>query len=113
METGLTISNGLVGFTSFVAAMSLSFLPRVTAQITQGRNANVFLTTDRDHFVLELVEPRGRARVQYRGAIVRRRGGESTNSGAFTSKLLTNFPNLNGLIFTGAGKRLTIGTECD
>lgn len=54
------------------------------AAFTQGRPANVFLTTDRDNFVLELVEPRGRARVQYRGSIVRRRGGDSNNSSNFT-----------------------------
>ncbi len=47
------------------------------AAFTKGRTANVFLTTDRDNFVLELVEPRGRARVQYRGAIVRQRGDNS------------------------------------
>ena len=41
------------------------------AAFTKGRTANVFLTTDRDNFVLERVEPRGRARVQYQGAIVR------------------------------------------
>ncbi|UBF30305.1 hypothetical protein K9N68_34390 (plasmid) [Kovacikia minuta CCNUW1] len=51
---------------------------------TRGRNANVALTIDRDNFGLELAEPPGtRARVQYRGAIVRR-NNNSGNSNSFT-----------------------------
>jgi hypothetical protein len=54
------------------------------AAFTRGRNANVFLTIDSDNFVLELVEPRGSARVQYRGAVIRRQSDRSENSSSFT-----------------------------
>jgi hypothetical protein len=108
----------LIGCTALIAAMSISLLPRVTAQsseqdiqigqapgqgrppsqrsfqgrgvaqgsaFTKGRNANVSLTIDRDNFGLELAEPPGtRARVQYRGAIVRQPGSGSSNSSTFT-----------------------------
>ena len=51
---------------------------------TRGRNANVSLTIDRDNFGFELAEPPGtRARVQYRGAVIRRTNN-STNAGNFT-----------------------------
>jgi hypothetical protein len=58
---------------------------------TRGRNASASLTVDRDNFGLELVEPmavRGgsptdRARVQYRGSIIRQTNS-SSNSGNFT-----------------------------
>lgn len=51
------------------------------AAFTRGRTANVFLTVDSDNFVLELVEPRGRARVQYRGAVIRRQADRSNPNG--------------------------------
>jgi hypothetical protein len=94
----------LLGLTGLIAAMSLPLLPRAMAQLnqtslstfqgrgvaqgaafTQGRNANVSLTIDRDNFGLELAEPPGtRARVQYRGSIIRRQSGGSTNPNSFT-----------------------------
>jgi hypothetical protein len=65
-----------------------SFQGRGVAQgsaFNMGRNANVSLTIDRDNFGLELAEPPGtRARVQYRGAVIRQQGTGSTNPSNFT-----------------------------
>lgn len=49
---------------------------------TRGRTANAVLTIDGNNFGLELAEPPGtRARVQYRGSIIRRnRGAGDSNS---------------------------------
>lgn len=89
-----------IGLTVVAGAMSLFLLSSATAQsrstdgrfegrgvaqgaaFTRGRNTNVILTTDRDNFILEMAEPSLRgARVQYRGAIVRRRdASRDTNS---------------------------------
>jgi hypothetical protein len=62
------------------------------AAFTKGRSADVSLIVDGDNFGLEISEPlrpRGsdlgnRARVQYRGAIIRQRDADSGNSGSFT-----------------------------
>lgn len=51
---------------------------------TRGRTANAALTIDGSNFGLELAEPPGtRARVQYRGSIVRQ-NNSSSNSNSFT-----------------------------
>lgn len=51
---------------------------------TRGRTATVALTIDGSNFGLELAEPPGtRARVQYRGSIVRQ-NNSSSNSNSFT-----------------------------
>ena len=54
---------------------------------TRGRTATTALTIDRDNFGFELTEPGGRtdaprARVQYRGAVIRRTN--NSTSGGFT-----------------------------
>lgn len=74
---------------------------------TRGRNANAILTFDGDNFGLELLEPRGdRARVQYRGSVIRQTN-DSSNSSSFT---------LDGRVqsFTSSGnlrvRNNTIGT---
>jgi hypothetical protein len=91
-----------VGFALLAGATSLYDLSPVMAQsrsvdgrfqgrgvaqgaaFTRGRSANVTLTTDRDNFSLDMAEPSRRgARVQYRGAIMRRNGG-SNNPNSFT-----------------------------
>lgn len=63
---------------------SMSMQGRGIAQgsaFTGGRTANTALTIDGNSFGLEIVEPPGtRARVQYRGAVIRRNG----NSSSFT-----------------------------
>jgi len=63
--------------------VSNNFQGRGIAQgsaFTRGRNANVVLTLDRDNFSFELAEPPGtRARVQYRGAIIRRTNTNNAN----------------------------------
>lgn len=51
---------------------------------TKGRNVNASLTLNGGSFILNLAEPPGnRARVQYRGSVVRQ-PNSSTNSGSFT-----------------------------
>lgn len=51
---------------------------------TRGRNANVSLTLNGGNFILNLAEPPGnRARVQYRGSVVRQ-PNSSANSNSFT-----------------------------
>lgn len=75
-------------------ATSTDFQGRGVSQgsaFTRGRTANALLTVNGNNFGLELAEPPGmrgeslsnRARVQYRGAIIRQNNG-STNSGSFT-----------------------------
>lgn len=75
-------------------ATSTDFQGRGVSQgsaFTKGRTANARLTVDGNNFGLELAEPPGmrgeslsnRARVQYRGAIIRQNNG-STNSSSFT-----------------------------
>lgn len=64
-----------------------SFQGRGVAQgsaFTRGRNATVSLTIDGSNFGIELAEPPGtRARVQYRGSIIRQNNGPA-NSNSFT-----------------------------
>ena len=56
-----------------------------------GRNANVSLTINRDNFTFELAEPPGaRARVQYRGNVVRRNStGSNPNSFVLDGRVRT------------------------
>ncbi|PSB18617.1 hypothetical protein C7B65_14895 [Phormidesmis priestleyi ULC007] len=74
-------------------AVQTNFQGRGVAQgsaFTRGRTATTVLTIDRDNFVFELAEPGGRtdaprARVQYRGAIIRQTNKTtSATSGGFT-----------------------------
>jgi hypothetical protein len=94
----------LISLSAAMATLSMfmggSLLPRATAQssqtsfegrgvangsaFTRGRNANAALAIDGSDFSFELSEPPGiRARVQYRGAIIRQ-NSDSSNSGSFT-----------------------------
>ncbi|PSB18579.1 hypothetical protein C7B65_14890 [Phormidesmis priestleyi ULC007] len=69
-------------------AVQGTFQGRGVAQgsaFTRGRTATTVLTIDRDNFGFELTEPGGRtdaprARVQYRGAVIRRTNGSVPNS---------------------------------
>ncbi len=91
---------GLATAASGLVSLSTSLLlPRVMAQsqpsfqgrgvangaaFTRGRNANVALTVESGNFGLELSEPPGtRARVQYRGSVVRQ-VNDSANPNSFT-----------------------------
>lgn len=70
-----------------------SFLGRGIAQgavFSQGRNADVTLTLDRDNFGLEMTQPLGShtvnqtpARIQYRG-VVARRTNDTSGANSFT-----------------------------
>jgi hypothetical protein len=87
----------LIGFVGCIAAIGVLWFPQAMAQtspttgsfqgrgvaqgavFSQGRNAEVTLTLDRDNFGLEMTQPQGThlqnqapARIQYRGAVSRR-----------------------------------------
>ncbi len=90
-----------LGMATCLAVACLPLLPQARAQtpqtefqgrgvaqgsaFTRGRNANVSLTiTPGNNFILNLAEPAGtRARVEYRGSIVRQTS-TSTHAGNFT-----------------------------
>jgi heat shock protein HslJ len=95
---------------------------------TQGRNANVSLTLNRDNFSLELSEPtvsgRGQtnaARVEYRG-VVRRQENQRGNSGSFTlstrvrsfvsSANLRAIPNTTGTCRIEVFDSRVVSTNC-
>lgn len=90
----------LIGFAALLIAVSLPELPQANAQsrqtgfegkgvangstFTRGRNANAALSTDGNDFSLELSEPPGiRARVQYRGVVIRQTN-DSSSPNSFT-----------------------------
>jgi hypothetical protein len=103
----------LIGFIGCIAAVGLLWFPQAMAQtnintgafqgrgvaqgavFSQGRNAEVTLTLDRDNFGLEMTQPRGThtenqspARIQYRGAVSRRTNATSgPNSFTLTTRV--------------------------
>ena len=103
----------LIGIISFIAAMSLFWFSQAEAQtgvssgsfqgrgvaqgavFSQGRNAEVSLTLERDNFGLEMSQLGGThtgnqspARIQYRGIVSRRTNGTSgPNSFTLTTRV--------------------------
>jgi hypothetical protein len=102
----------LIGFIGCIAAVGLLWLPQAMAQtnattgsfqgrgvaqgavFSQGRNAEVTLTLDRDNFGLEMTQLGGThtenqsLRIQYRGIVSRRTNGTSgSNSFTLTTRV--------------------------